>query len=216
VTERAYTLHELQLLAKGNVPVEVSLALMFADTAGDILAQVDVAIDHIAQEFARTPKERQGRSEDGLTMDVVTSLRDMGFQASHDTTVGGHCDLVIEGRYNFLWLGEAKIHKSYEWLLEGFNQLDSRYATASKHQDRGGIIIYCFGGRVDKIMAEWAARLKKERPEVRVDHSDGERWFTSSHIHGRTGRHYRVRHVPIALQWNPPARTPLAKAPAAA
>ena len=202
--ERAYTLSQLQLLAKGNVPVQVSLALIFADTAEDILPQVDVAIDHIAQEFARTPKERQGRSEDSLTTDVVTSLRNMGFQASHDTTVGGHCDIVIEGRYNFLWLGEAKIHSTYEWLLEGFDQLDSRYATAARHQDRGGLIIYCFGARVDRVMDEWAKRLTEERPEVHVeDRCEEELCFTSAHLHERTGKNYRVRHVPMSLYWNP-------------
>ncbi|MER9880450.1 hypothetical protein [Mesorhizobium sp. M0118] len=204
MTERSYTLRELQLLASGSVPSQVSLALIFAERAEDILAQVDTAIDHIAQDFARTPKERQGRSEDSLTIDVVTSLRSMGFQASHDTTVGGHCDVVIEGRNNFLWLGEAKIHRSYDWLLQGFNQLDSRYATASKYQDHGGIIIYCYDGRADKIMDEWAVRLKQARPDVEVnDRAHEELFFTSAHLHSRTGRPYRVRHVPIALQWKP-------------
>lgn len=204
MTERSYTLRELQLLARGSVPMQVSMGLVFADSASTIHCQVDIAIDHIAQEFARTPKERQRRSEDGLTIDVVTSLRNMGFQASHDTTVGGHCDIVIEGRYNFLWLGEAKIHSSYDWLLQGFNQLDSRYATASKHQDHGGIIIYCFGARADQIMDEWAVRLKKARPDVEVgNRAKGELFFTSSHVHQRTGRRYHVRHVPIPLHWEP-------------
>jgi hypothetical protein len=206
VTERTFTLRELQLLAKDSVPARISLALIFSDTAEEILEQVDVAIDHIAQDFARTPKERQGRTEDGLTMDFVTSLRNMGFQASHDTTVGGHCDIVIEGRYNFLWLGEAKIHSTYEWLLEGFDQLDSRYATAARRQDRGGLIIYCFGARVDLVMDEWAKRLTEERPDVQIeDRCKDDLCFTSSHLHQRTGRNYRVRHVPISLYWNPGA-----------
>ena len=204
MTEQSYSLRELKLLARGNVPMEVSLGLLFAIAAEDILALVDTAIDHIAQDFARTPKERQGRSEDSLTTDLVSSLRNMGFQAAHDTTVGGHCDIVIEGRGNFLWLGEAKTHSSYDWLVQGFNQLDGRYATASRHQDHGGIVIYCYHGRVDKIMDEWAIRLKQARPEVEVSRgAEDAEVFTSSHVHERTGRPYHVRHVAISLQWAP-------------
>lgn len=204
MTEPSYSLRELKLLARGNVPQQISLGLLFADTAEDILGLVDAAIDHIAQDFARAPKERQGRSEDSLTTDLVSSLRNLGFQAAHDTTVGGHCDIVIEGRGNFLWLGEAKTHSSYDWLVQGFNQLDSRYATASKHQDHGGIVIYCYHGRVDKIMDEWAVRLKQARPEVEVSRrTEDVEFFTSSHVHERTGRRYHVRHVAIALQWAP-------------
>lgn len=204
MTKKRYSLRELQLLTRGNVPAQISLALIFADTTEEMLEQVDAAVDHIAQEFARTPKERQGRSEDALTTDVVTSLRNMGFQASHDTTVGGHCDVVIEGHNNFLWLAEAKIHRSYDWLLQGFNQLDTRYATASRDQDHGGIIIYCYEGRTDLIIDEWGKRLMEARPDVEIkDRTPGQHFFISSHLHQRTGRPYRVRHVPIALQWKP-------------
>lgn len=56
----------------------------------------------------------------------------------------------------------------------------------------------------DTIIDEWAIRLKQARPEVEVrDRAPGERFFVSSHLHHRTGRPYRVRHVPIALQWKP-------------
>lgn len=211
---QCFSLKELQLLTCGNVPAQVSLALIFSETAEDMLVQVDTAIDHIAQDFARSPKERQGRSEDGLTTDVITSLRSMGFQASHDTAVGGHCDVVIEGRNNFLWLGEAKIHRSYDWLLQGFNQLDTRYSTASLHQDSGGIIIYCYDGRTDQIIDEWAARLKEARPDVDVkDRALNKAFFISSHVHHRTGRLYHVRHVPIALQWKPLTKKARIKTP---
>lgn len=199
-----YTLRELELLARGNVPLEISFGIALASSADDMLALVDKALDHIVQVFARTPKERRDRSEDGLSIDVVTSLQELGFQASHDTTTGGHCDIVIDGIYGFLWLGEAKIHKSYDWLLQGFNQLDSRYATASKNQDHGGMVIYCLGERVDQVMDRWREHLAKERPDVTVgERKDGELEFRSSHRHKRTGRDYHVRHIPISLYWKP-------------
>ena len=200
----SYTLRDLENRARGNVPLEISIGLIFASSADDMVALVDRAIDHIVQEFARTPKERKDRSEDGLSIDLVTSLKELGFQASHDTTTGGHCDIVVDGIYNFLWLGEAKIHKDYDWLLKGFNQLDSRYATATKNQDHGGMIIYCMGERVDQVMDRWREHLAKERPDVTVGtRGDGELEFRSSHVHTRTGREYHVRHVPISLYWKP-------------
>lgn len=198
------TLRDLKLMARGNIAAETSLALISAASAEDILACVDPAIDHILQEFSRTPKERQGRSEDGLTIDLITSLKNMGFQASHDTTTGGHCDIVIDGRYDFLWLGEAKIHKSYDWLLKGFNQLDTRYATAVKGQDRGGVVIYHYGPRVDQIMDCWAIYLQEQRPDVAIEQrNSGDLVINTRHTHVRTGREYYIRHVIVSLYWNP-------------
>lgn len=131
------TLRDLQLMARGNLAWETPLALMAAVSSDDILARVNPAIDHILQEFSRKPKERKDGSEDGLSIDLITSLKHFGFRASHDTTTGGHCDIVIDGRYDFLWLGEAKIHGGYDWLLKGFNQLDSRYAIHMSSLERG-------------------------------------------------------------------------------
>lgn len=200
------TLRELRLMVRGNVPAEISLSLATAGSAADILQQVDPAIDHILQEFGRTPKERQGRSEDGLSIDLITSLKHLGFQASHDSTTGGHCDVVIDGRFNFLWLGEAKIHGAYEWLLQGFNQLDSRYATAVNNQDRGGVVIYHYGPRTDRVMDGWAAHLARERPDVTIAaRQPGELVMNTRHSHRRTGREYHVRHVIVSLYWNPRA-----------
>lgn len=201
---KSYTLRELELLANGNIPRQIALNLAFASCSADILAQINTAIDYIASEFARTPKERQDRSEDAISVDLVTSLKALGFYAGHDTTVGGHCDIVIDGFNNFLWLGEAKIHRSYPWLMEGFNQLDQRYATAGQDQDHGGIIIYCYGERVDQIMDRWEAYLREQRPDIEIeDREEGQLIINSKHKHRRNGRYYHVRHTPVSLFWNP-------------
>jgi len=198
-----FTYRELLLLAH-DTPTQIRLRLLVADTHEAFLELVEQAIDWIAQEFAKTRQHRLDRDEDGLTIDLVTTLKSMGFQASHDTAYGGHCDVVVEARGDFLWLGEAKIHKGYDWLLKGFQQLDTRYATALPKQDHGGMIIYCRQSRADQMMDKWASHLSAARPDVAVQaRGDGSLIFHSEHTHDATGRRYHVRHLPICLHFAP-------------
>lgn len=191
-------------MSRGSPPLEITLGLIFATSPEDFLPLVNKAVDWASDEFARTPKERQDRSEDGLSIDLVTTLKALGFNASHDTTVGGHCDVVIAEKFGFLWLGEAKIHKGYDWLLKGFEQLDKRYATASASQDQGAIIIYCFGKRVDIVMERWKAHLEASRVDLTFsDDPLSSQGFLTTHTHRRTGRDYTVRHIFVSLLWDP-------------
>jgi len=128
----------------------------------------------------------------------------MGFQASHDTDVGGHCDVVVSGRENFLWLGEAKTHKDYDWLYKGFQQLCTRYSTGLPGQDYGGMLIYCYGQNVLEVMRRWRTRLSGERPDLRIEECKGNPLnFRSIHLHDVSGLPYTVRHVPILLYFKP-------------
>lgn len=198
------TLADLRMCARGNPPFEISLALLYPSGIETYLPNVNKALDWIAAEFSTTPKERQDRSEDGLSIDLVHSLKALGFEASHDTTVGGHCDLVITGKWGFLWLGEAKIHSSYSWLLKGFEQLDKRYATATAGQDHGAVVIYCYQSRVDRIMERWKEALTEARNDISIHPDpDNDLGFISVHEHRRTGRDYTVRHLPVSLLWDP-------------
>src|SRR5262249_17512116 len=125
-----YTLRDLQLMFGTSTPDQIRLNMMFATTHAERVAQVEAAIDWIAQEHSKTRQHRYERDEDALTTDIITDLKALGFDASHDTDYGGHGDIVIEARDDFLWLGEAKIHRDYDWLMKGFLQLDTRYANA--------------------------------------------------------------------------------------
>jgi hypothetical protein len=171
---------------------------------GQRLRQVEAAIDWIAQEHSKTRQHRYERDEDALTTDIITDLKALGFDASHDQDYGRHSDIVIEARDDLLWLGEAKIHRSYDWLLKGFQQLDTRYATALPGQDSGGLIIYCKTKRIDQIMERWSGHLAKRRPDVLVMACDSNTLIRrSTHTHERTGLPFRVRHVPISLYFEP-------------
>ena len=72
----------------------------------------------------------EDRSEDELSMQVANMLVAAGISARHDRHINGHCDIVVDADNGFMWLGEAKIHKDYGWLDDGFLQLSTRYGTA--------------------------------------------------------------------------------------
>jgi hypothetical protein len=183
---------------------QIRFQMALASSHEDRLNAVNAAIDWIVQEHTKTRQHRQGRSEDALSIDIVTDLKAIGFAASHDTQYGGHCDIVIEAREGFLWIGEAKIHDSYDWLLKGFQQLDTRYSTGIPGQDAGGIIIYYTGRNLAKVMEKWHAHLSKARPDVQITVCPKNPLVRDSvHIHQNSGLPFRIRHTPINLFFKP-------------
>jgi hypothetical protein len=137
----------------------------------------------------------------------VTILRAMGFNATHDTYVRGHCDIVLEGKNGFLWLAEAKIHRDYAWLLKGLDQLSTRYSTGGPGQDAGTLIIYCKRPRIDKLMVDWQQYLQTHYPKIKMlPCRENPNVFVSAHVHIGTGAKFRIRHVPVSLYFDPKDR----------
>lgn len=201
--EKQLTLRDLQNIASNSEPFEIMLKMMLAADHADRLWCVQRAVDYIAREMFKAPQHYQELNEDGLTNIVLSNLKSMGFQATHDTQYGGHCDIVIEAKDGFMWIAEAKIHRDYEWLLKGFQQLTTRYTTGVIGQDAGEIIIYINARRIDKIMESWASFLAKERPEVFIEYNKDDIRIVTKNIHERTGRVFTIRHTPISLYFNP-------------
>lgn len=201
--DRSFSMAELRaLLSSPSDNVRLDWAL--ASTHKERLRCVHFAMDHIAQDMTKTRQNRQGRDEDALSTDVVSALTNMGISATHDTQFGGHCDIVVEGKANFLWLGEAKIHNAYDWLYQGFEQLGTRYSTGLAGQDAGGLIIYCYTGRIDRIMCKWKSHLISKFQGIKIENCvDNDLAFISIHPHPITGRNFKVRHMPFALQFLP-------------
>lgn len=200
-----YSIRDLQAMFS-TTPDRIRLEMIFATCHDKRLELVEQAIDWIGQEHTKTRQHRLDRGEDALTIDIVTDLRAMGFQASHDTQYGGHCDIVVEAKDDFLWIAEAKVHSAYDELLQGFQQLDTRYATGLPGQDAGELIIYCRGSRADNVMRKWSEHLKTKRPDVEIDPTADAMIYRSSHIHLATGAKFRVRHKAISLYFDPQDR----------
>lgn len=145
------------------------------------------------------------KNEDVITATLVISLRSMGYNASHDTKVGGHVDVVIRGKDpRHLWIGEAKRDTSIGWVHSGFDQLCNRYATGDSGQDHGALLIYCQKGNAADFLSKWHARLNGLgldefssfpcvlRPNLA---------FSSAHLLNSSGTKFNVRHVAINLKY---------------
>jgi hypothetical protein len=192
-----------------DIPGKIRLRAIFANDYEAFASAVEDAVEWAAGEMQRNPQAKQNLNEDQLTLEIITSLRAMSFNASHDTMIGGHGDIIVEGKNSYLWIGEAKIYGTYGWLLAGFDQLSTRYSTGSNGETRGGLIIYIKAPSINKIMSEWRVKLKADRSCVNIDDcTKNPLAFFSRHPHQRTGLDFRIRHIPVALHYAPAPKPP--------
>ncbi len=162
-------------------------------------------IDKIIRQLEENPELRKDDNEDRLTIEIKSQLCCMGYNASHDSKIGGHTDLSVRKR-DFLWIGEAKIHtSSYDYLWEGFQQLSTRYSTGDSNQRDGGILIYIRLKDVSSIMERWQAHLSKKNltdyscKPCKIRNLS----FFSTHKHERSGKAFQIRHMPVSLHFDP-------------
>ncbi|GKX58555.1 hypothetical protein [Leminorella grimontii] len=151
------------------------------------------------------PKVRLHDGEDRLTTDVISFFKAKGYQASHDEMIGGHSDVVIRFK-GYMWLGEAKIHSSYSYLMQGFSQLCTRYSSGTSNNCNGGLLIYIRNNDAASVIAEWNNRLNSVGLPNYI-YSDCENRqglsFYSQHTHSRSGLPYKVKHMGIVLGFDP-------------
>lgn len=199
------TLRDLELAYSNNACALNIIKMMTADTWDELADCVEEAINLALRSLAENPELKGERSEDELTIDLVQVIRGGGFDAGHENKVGGHVDIVVRGRDDFLWLGEAKWHRNgYDWLYKGFQQLNTRYATASPGQDRGGVVIYVHQENTTRVMERWQRHLSDKHSGI--EFAPCKRTapgFFSKHPHDRTGRPYRVKHFAVSLHFEP-------------
>lgn len=204
--DRQVSMAELNALIGQSTPSRIQFSMPFATSHEHRRELVEEAIDWIAQEMTKTCHLRQKRKEDEISIDFVSMLKAMGFQAAHDTQYGGHCDVIVEAKGDFLWIAEAKLHSSYAWLEKGMAQLSTRYSTGLEGQDSGEILVYTYSPRLDKILSEWADRLKESVEGIEVEALDKDKLtFRSVHVHAKTGRPFSVRHKGVTLHFAPDA-----------
>lgn len=165
-----------------------------------------VDLNNILLGMQENPELRKNDGEDRLTIEIVCNLRTLGYNASHDAKIGGHADILVRGKDNYIWIGEAKIHSGYDYLFQGFQQLCTRYSTGDAGQDCGALIIYIRNKNSSNVVAEWRQRITgygldnlslqdcAERPEF---------VFYSTHTHERTSTSFNVKHIGVSLYFDP-------------
>jgi hypothetical protein len=82
-------LGELELIFNESTPKSIMFGMSFANNHSERVYYVRKAIDYIAQDMSKNAHLKQARSEDELTIDIVSNLKHMGFTASHDTQYWG-------------------------------------------------------------------------------------------------------------------------------
>lgn len=162
-------------------------------------------LDQILATIEENPEVRAKDGEDRLTIEIRNMLRILGYDASHDSKIGGHADLLVR-KGEFIWLGEAKVHKqTYDYIWEGFQQLCTRYSIGSDNQSCGGLIIYIRIPNSTSVMERWKSHLEgKKLPEYKMLPCGLKSIaFFSTHSHERSGLPFEVRHIPVMLYFNP-------------
>lgn len=152
------------------------------------------------------PGVRKDDQEDRLTAELISMLHTAGYDASHDEKVGGHSDIVVRHPLRFTWVGEAKIHGAYQHILDGFNQLTTRYLQGTPNADQGALLVYIRNVDAASVIKTWGANVAAlglrsyARQECPVRKELG---FYNSQIHEGSGREVKIRHIGIKQHWDP-------------
>jgi len=195
---------DLESIFSSTTTGRISFKLPFAETYVEIQELIEEAIDWIGQELGKNAHLKCDLKEDQITIEIVHMLKSMSFDADHDTQYGGHCDIVVKAKKEFLWIAEAKVHSDYSWLDKGMKQLCTRYSTGYTGQDSGEVLIYVRAPRMDKVLEAWAEKVKGSIDGIAVGEINPDRFFfRTEHPHEKTGRPFRVRHKVISVHHDP-------------
>ncbi|WP_321802629.1 hypothetical protein [Burkholderia sp. BCC1988] len=194
----------LRLAAGGNR----ALPRAGTETYEEFIAILYEDFDEILGDLEKRKKYFSESSEDQISDAIISDLRRFGYAAHHDKDSNGHVDITVECKHKpaFIWLGEAKIDRGPANSYGGLLQLTTRYSSASKNSDHGGMLIYVLdydnaAGR----LTQWAEYLTNDHSIV-CDMNDGGRpglAFRTAEIHKGTGLPYRIRHMVLHLRHAP-------------
>lgn len=204
-----YSLNDLKVLAPHIPGIGNFINRLLADSYEDFIEALRIDIDEIVSKLQENPELLSEDGEDRLTSEIKRSLTHMGYKATHDEKIGGHSDLAVRGQKNYLWIGEAKIHSSYDYLYQGFQQLTTRYSTGDVNQDQGGMLIYIRNRDANAVVTNWRQHLRDKTLDS-FEESDCKHRpnfaFITKHNHSRSGTPFTVRHIGVILGFDPQDR----------
>ncbi|KAA8389638.1 hypothetical protein FOH24_08805 [Acetobacter tropicalis] len=170
----------------------------------DFLIVVYKALEVSIRQVSMQRKHRQNATEDQITAMIVGYFRTQGLTtAVHDPDIGGHVDIAIELDNGYLWLAEAKKWAGCSWIMSGYKQLLTRYATGLNNQDHGALLIYFFEERPQTLMKKWFDQIQNKYKILSNLNKIGSFEFDSTQIHKSTENPYYIRHIGVPLLWRP-------------
>lgn len=203
------TLEELEQLASQNRAIGTLLRIIKVTCPTTFSNAVIEAISEWIEDATRQAHLYRGLKEDQITLFLITHLKASGFDATHDTANGGHCDVVVKHSKGYIWLAEAKIHDGPRYIKDGYLQLTSRYAHGTHSSPVGGLLIYIFKPNAKKFLDEWREALDKEfsaKGHKTQDCPSGNKLvFISDLTNERSGLPYQVNHFAVPLFFSPRA-----------
>lgn len=183
---------------------EVRIKIVTYDNYDDFTEIVDEAIAYAVTDISRNPEIYHKANEDAITAAIVSILRALGLNATHDTMNGGHCDIMICGKQQHQWLGEAKISTNYPWVKKGFMQLTTRYASGDSQSTHSGLLVYHFRNDALKFMDKLRAEISELHDDIAI--IDCHKYLNSyiiKHMHHTTQLELTTRCTPVFLHFDP-------------
>jgi len=177
------------------------IEIKFPDGGQMFLIRLYTEMKRIVEHLESTAQDKQDDSEDKLTRYVVGLLNQTGYQATHDQDQKGHTDLLVSSA-GFKWLGEAKLHRDYDWLFHGLDQLQT-YATG---REAGyGLLVYLRVQNAKAVMEEWRTRLSGSTNSHLKSINDGDEplSFWSIHQHESSGADMNTKHIGVSMYYQP-------------
>lgn len=203
---KGFTLEDLEKLS-GYIPELANFPRrLLATTYQDFVDVLYEDLESIIAEMQLNPELMKDDGEDRISLELKRTLNVLGYKATHDEKIGGHSDIAVRHRRNFLWIGEAKIHSGYDYLFQGFQQLCTRYSTGDEGQDCGGLLIYIKTNNAADVIKNWRADLQGRGLQDYSDYDNATRStfvFNSIHKHDRSGTPFNVRHIGVILGFEP-------------
>lgn len=194
------------LVARGRISpaAQIQIAINKIENYHDFLNVIYRALDMSIRALVMNRKYNQGLSEDQITVQIVTNFRMLGIStATHDTDIGGHVDIAVELDDNYLWLAEAKKWGGCSWIMKGYKQLLTRYATGLPNQDHGALLIYFFESDAQTLMQKWFSQIKSKYKILSNLKNVAFLQFDSTQTHRGAGSDYYIRHIGVPLYWKP-------------
>lgn len=211
------TLAQLKGLEQHIPSIRGLVGLPLVESYEEFLEVLYSDLDYCNKLLVEHRQALQNDNEDRLSIQIVASLKFKGYIAEHDTQHGGHVDIFVKHN-QFTWIGEAKIHSTYDYLMDGFLQLTTRYSAGVYNETSGGLFIYIRNRDAKAVVDTWKEHLScalADKIEF-IDCTCNPDCFFSSIRHPVSGKQYSIRHMPIALHFEPQdksARTAKPKLP---